>query len=62
MNSKSILYIVRHCKCRTAGVGLIVVNDQIGQNKNLLTVGTYSYKIEFVGGRAAKTRYLSLKK
>jgi type IX secretion system PorP/SprF family membrane protein len=29
------------------GVGLIVVNDQIGENKNLLAMGTYSYKIEF---------------
>lgn len=29
------------------GVGLIVVNDQIGENKNLLAIGTYSYKIEF---------------
>jgi type IX secretion system PorP/SprF family membrane protein len=28
------------------GVGLIVVNDQIGENKNLLAMGTYSYKIE----------------
>ncbi len=29
------------------GVGLIIVSDQIGENKNLLTMGTYSYKIEF---------------
>jgi len=29
------------------GVGLIVVQDQIGENKNLLAMGTYSYKIEF---------------
>ncbi len=35
------------------GVGLIVVNDQIGENKNLLAMGTYSYKIEFGGMRLA---------
>lgn len=29
------------------GVGLIVVEDKIGENKNLLAMGTYSYKIEF---------------
>src|SRR5687768_13846127 len=29
------------------GVGLMVVNDQIGENKNLLAMATYSYKIEF---------------
>jgi type IX secretion system PorP/SprF family membrane protein len=29
------------------GVGLMIVKDQIGENKNLLAMGTYSYKIEF---------------
>jgi len=29
------------------GVGLIVVEDKIGENNNLLAMGTYSYKIEF---------------
>ncbi len=29
------------------GVGLIVVSDQVGENKNSLVMGTYSYKIEF---------------
>lgn len=29
------------------GVGLMIVQDQIGENKNLLAMGTYSYKIEF---------------
>src|SRR5690349_11731367 len=28
------------------GAGLIVVSDQIGEYKNLLAMGTYSYKIE----------------
>jgi type IX secretion system PorP/SprF family membrane protein len=29
------------------GAGIMVVQDQIGETKNLLAVGTYSYKIEF---------------
>lgn len=29
------------------GAGLIIVQDQIGETKNLLAMGTYSYKIEF---------------
>ena len=29
------------------GVGLIVVQDQIGEYKNTIAMGTYSYKIEF---------------
>lgn len=29
------------------GAGIMIVQDQIGENKNLLAMGTYSYKIEF---------------
>lgn len=29
------------------GAGLMIVQDEIGENKNLLAMGTYSYKIEF---------------
>jgi type IX secretion system PorP/SprF family membrane protein len=29
------------------GVGLIVVNDKIGENNNTMAMATYSYKIEF---------------
>ncbi len=31
------------------GAGLIIVQDKIGENKNSLIMGTYSYKIEFEG-------------
>src|SRR5688572_21911576 len=29
------------------GAGLMIVQDNIGENKNTLAMGTYSYKIEF---------------
>lgn len=29
------------------GVGLVVVQDQIGENKNLVAMGTYGYKVQF---------------
>lgn len=35
------------------GIGLIVVNDQVGENKNLLAMGTYSYKIELENFRVS---------
>ena len=45
------------------GVGLIVVQDNIGENKNSILMGTYSYKIEFedmflsFGLQAGMTQY-----
>jgi len=45
------------------GVGLMVVQDKIGENKNSILMGTYSYKIEFsdmflsFGLQAGMTQY-----